>query len=169
VRFAYLVSVWLHIVAAIVWLGAMTFLALVLVPTLRARGDRHLSAELMRGAGPRLRALGWTALGVLAATGILNLGLRGFELASLTDGGLWHGPFGRAFALKMIVVLAVVVLSLVHDFWVGPRAGRAAARDPWSEESARLRTAASWLGRANLILALVIVMLAVMLVRGWPF
>ena len=168
-RLAYLVSVWIHIVAAVVWLGAMTFLALVLVPTLRARGDRHLTAELMHGAGLRLRGVGWTALGILGVTGIFNLGRRGFGLASLASGALWSGPFGHAFALKMLLVLVVVVLSLMHDFWVGPRAGSATAGDPQSQESARLRMAASWLGRLNLLLALVIVMLAVMLVRGWPF
>lgn len=158
----YLVSVWLHVLAAATWFGTMVFLAAVLVPTLRAQGDDALRSRLLGAAGPRLRNLGWTAFAVLVSTGTFNLAGRGYDLADV-GGRLWWGPFGRAFTWKMVLVGVVLLLSAVHDFWLGPRSSRAT---PGSPEALRLRRAASWLGRLNLLLALMVIFLAVMLVRG---
>jgi len=40
---------------------------------------------------------------------------------------------------------------------------------PDSPAAQSLRRQASWLGRANVVLAVVIVLVAVSLVRGWPW
>jgi putative copper export protein len=162
-RGLYLLSVWLHVVAAAAWVGSLVFVAAVLVPVLR-RGDDLTRGRVLRAAGPAMRALGWTAFGLLLVTGIGNLAGRGF-LPSDVAGRLWWGPFGRALAWKLGLFLVVLALSAVHDFRLGPRA---AAAGPGSPEAARLRRAASWLGRLNLLLALAILVFAVMLVRGWP-
>lgn len=162
-RGLYLASVWLHVVAAAAWIGALVFVAAILVPVLR-RGDPEVRARLLRESGPALRRLGWTAFATLIVTGIGNLLGRGFVLADL-HGRLWWGPFGHALAWKLGLFALVLALSAVHDFRLGPRA---AAAHPGSAEAFRLRRAASWIGRLNLLLALAIVFFAVMLVRGWP-
>jgi len=166
-RGLYLVSVWLHILAAATWIGTLVFLAAVLVPVLRRQGDDRLRARLLGAAGPGLRALGWSAFAVLFATGLVNLTGRGFDLADPSDVGwrLWQGPFGRALTWKLSLFGVVLLLSALHDFRWGPRA---AAAEPGSPEALRLRRVASWVGRVNLLLALAIVLFAVMLVRGWP-
>lgn len=166
-RTVYLLSVWLHIVAAATWIGSMVFLAAVLVPTLRRKGDRALTSELMQRAGSKLRGLGWVSFGLLLATGMINLAHRGYSWSDLS-GRLWQGGPGLAFAVKIALFGVVLALSGLHDFWLGPRAGTAAAR-PGAERSAeRLRRAASWIGRINLLLGVGIVLFAVFMVRGWP-
>jgi hypothetical protein len=55
-----------------------------------------------------------------------------------------------------------------HDFFLGPRAAAAWEADPASAETFRLRRQAVQLGRLNLLLALVVIVLGVMLVRGAP-
>jgi putative copper export protein len=162
-RELYLVSVWLHIVVAAAWLGALIFVAVVLVPVLR-RGDPVARAQVFRDSGPGLRRLGWGSFALLLITGLGNLAGRGFELDDAT-GRLWWGPFGHALAWKLAILAAVLALSALHDFKLGPRA---VAAVPGSAEAARLRRTAVWIGRLNLALALVIVFFAVMLVRGWP-
>jgi uncharacterized membrane protein len=163
-RDLYLVSVWLHVLAAASWIGCLVFIAAVLVPTLRRQPDGALARDVLVATGPALRRLGWTSFAILFVTGLVNLGGRGF---SWEDAGwrLWQGPFGRAFGWKMGLFALVLALSAVHDFRWGPRAAAAA---PGSPEALRLRRLASWLGRLNLLLALAIVAFAVMLVRGWP-
>lgn len=163
-RALYLTSVWLHILAAAAWIGTLVFLATVLVPTLRRQGDDALRARLLRASGPGLRILGWTCFGLLFTTGLINLAGRGFDLTDL-GWRLWQGPFGRALVWKLLAFAAVLALSGLHDFRWGPRA---AAAEPGSPEGLRLRRVAGWVGRLNLLLALAIVYLAVMLVRGWP-
>ena len=163
----YLVSVWIHVLAAAAWIGTLVFLAAVLVPVLRRQGDDRLRARLLGAAGPGLRTLGWTCFGLLFATGLVNLTGRGFDLADRSDvlWRLWQGPFGAALTWKLALFGLVLLLSALHDFRWGPRA---AAAEPGSTEALRLRRIAGWVGRATLLLALAIVFFAVMLVRGWP-
>ena len=160
----YRISVWLHVIAAAAWLGAMIFLSLVLIPTLRAAGDAELRRRVVRASATRMRALGWVALGLLVLTGIGNLAGRGFDLSDV-GWRLWQGPFGHALVWKLSFVGVVLLLSAVHDFRIGPRAGSV---DPESAEGRRLRATASWMGRINLLLGLAILWFAVLLVRGWP-
>jgi putative copper export protein len=159
----YLISVWLHVLAAAAWTGSLVFVAAVLVPVLR-RGDADTRARVFRASGPSMRRLGWGSFAVLLVTGIGNLAGRGYDLADAT-GRLWWGPFGHALAWKLALFAVVLLLSLVHDLRLGPRA---AAVAPGSPEAERLRRAASWIGRVNLLLTLAILFFAVMLVRGWP-
>jgi putative copper resistance protein D len=166
-RIAYLVSVWLHILAATVWIGGMAFLVLVVVPWLRT-GDRARGVALLRDTGRRFRTVGWVCFAVLIASGSVNLAARGVRLRDFADPAWLHSPFGRAVIYKLGVFMCVLGVSGVHDFWLGPRATVVMERDPRSSDAERLRRAASWLGRANALLALVLIALGVIIVRGWP-
>jgi uncharacterized membrane protein len=73
----YWISVSLHVLAALFWLGGMFFLALVGAPLLRKVEPASLRAELFRDLGARFRLAGWIAIAVLLTTGLLNLQLRG--------------------------------------------------------------------------------------------
>lgn len=163
----YVTSVFLHVLAAVVWIGGMFFLVLVVVPWLRS-GNRAVGSKLLRDTGIRFRNVGWACFAVLLGTGILNLGLRGVGFAHFARPGWLTSPFGRAVLLKIGLFAAVLVVSAIHDFAVGPRATRVMEADPGGPEAVRLRRAASWLGRLNVLLALGLLFLGVVLVRGWP-
>ncbi|MFO0677057.1 MAG: DUF4149 domain-containing protein [Polyangiaceae bacterium] len=164
----YLISVWLHILAATTWIGGMAFLVLVVVPWLR-RGGRAHAGLLLRETGPRFRMIGWICFGVLLATGTFNLWVRGVMLSDFTRPE-WRGsPFGSAVLTKISVFLVVLAISAVHDFVIGPRATAAIQADPGAAKTDALRRRASILGRANALLALVLVAIAVILVRGAPW
>lgn len=130
----------LHLAAALTWVGGMLFVALVLVPVSRRLEDPSLRRHLMHDAGVRFRAVGWVAMGLLVATGLVNIWLRP-EL--LTLGRFW---------VKVGLVALAIVLSALHDFVLGPRASR-----PDAPLSAR--PAASWIARVNLLLVLIVVYL----------
>jgi putative copper resistance protein D len=146
VRSASLVLRWLHVLAAITWLGGMLFLALVLVPITRRLEDRALRAHLFHEVGLRFRTVGWIALAVLVATGLGNLWLY----PSLLTAPRFHWKLG--------LVAVALVLSALHDFILGPRAGV-----PGAGPSAR--RGASWLARINLLVVLVVVLLGLSLLR----
>lgn len=164
----YIVSVFFHILAATIWLGGMLFLVLVVVPWLRASGNQN-AAVFLRETGMRFRTVGWSCFVVLVVTGTYQLYVRGVRVGDFVSSEFLGAPSGRTISLKLVLFALVLVLSVVHDFVVGPAATRAIEADPRSAESARLRASASRLGRANAILALAIVALAVMIVRGSPF
>lgn len=164
-RALYLFSVWLHILAATTWIGGMLFLVLVVVPWLR-RGDRAAAGAFLRETGARFRNVGWACFGILLVTGTFNLWVRGVRFSDFTRVEWLSSPFGAVVTLKLGVFAMVLIVSAVHDLVVGPRATLAIDRDARSAETARLRRRASLLGRGNVALALVLVALAVILVRG---
>ena len=137
---------WVHVLSAIVWIGGMLFIALVLVPVARRLEDARLRSRLVQESGRRFRTVGWIALGLLVASGFLNLWLH----PDLLQSPRFHWKAG-------LVVLAVI-LSVLHDFVLGPRAGV-----PGADPSARTR--ASWVARVNMLVVLAVVMLGLAL-RG---
>jgi putative copper resistance protein D len=167
VHWLYLFSVWVHILAAMTWVGGMGFLVLVVVPWLRA-GNRAEAGKFLRETGERFRMVGWSCFVALIVTGTVNLYYRGVRPADFARTEWLHTQFGRAITLKLSVFVLILLMSAVHDFVIGPRAVRAIEADPTSSESARLRRYASVLGRVNALAALVVVALAVTLIRGWP-
>lgn len=167
-RLLYLISVWLHILSAVVWIGGMIFLVLVLVPVTREKAYRSVAGALIHRTGVRFRWIGWICLTLLVLTGILNLYGRGYRWDHLVSGAFWQGPFGRALGIKLLLVSIILVLSIIHDFYVGPKATQVWRDSPGSTDARALRRQASWFGRINLLLALTVVAFGVMLVRGWP-
>lgn len=165
----YHLSVLVHILAAMVWVGGMLFLALVVVPAARTLPPAERSA-LFHLVGPRFRTVGWACIGLLLVTGVVNSAYRGVTWANLFTPELWASDFGRVLALKLGVTTVMLVLSAFHDFVLGPASVR--AHEPGearpSVEALALRKRASWLGRITTLLALVVVALGVMLVRGVP-
>lgn len=125
----------------------MLFIALVLVPVTRRLPDPALRARLVHELGLRFRAVGWMAIGVLVATGLVNLWLFPFLLSS------------PRFHWKLGLVVLALILSAFHDFILGPRAGA-----PGAHPSARLR--ASWLARVNVLVVLAVLMLGLALLRA---
>lgn len=159
-------SVWLHILAAVVWIGGMVFLALVLVPVIRRPEYRDRAASLVHATGLRFRSLGWGCLGLLLLSGAFNLAYRGFGWVEVWRGEMFRGSLGRTLGMKLALVAVILLLSAVHDFKVGPRATALWQSGSGSEEAGRLRRVASWIARLNLLLALIVVALGVLLVRG---
>ena len=169
----YHLGVFVHIVSAIVWVGGAFFLALVVVPVARRLppADR---AALVAAVGSRFRVIGWTCLALLVASGLVNLHYRGVTWGSIASGTLLESTFGRLVAAKLALVVAMMAVSAIHDFVVGPASARAyavAGADPSPAvraEIANLRRRAAWLARVTALLALAIVAVAVALVRGLP-
>jgi copper resistance protein D len=69
----YLISVWLHIMAAVVWVGGTIFLVIVLVPAIRRPQFAAVASALIRFTALRFRCFGWFCFGVFVLTGIVNL------------------------------------------------------------------------------------------------
>ena len=160
----YYLNVTVHLLAAMYWLGGMFFFALVGAPVLREIDPPDLRARLFQGLGERFRATGWAAIGVLLVTGTLNLEFRGLlNWEVLSDPAFWSTPYGRTLGWKLVAVAAMLGASALHDFVLGPAASRGEAR---SSEALRYRRRAALLARANALLGLLVVVLAVRLARG---
>lgn len=160
----YWIAVTLHVLAALFWLGGMFFLGVVGAPVLREVEPR-LRQQLFALLGRRFRSTGWGAIAVLLVTGPVTFHYRGLLAwdGVLGTSAFWGTAMGTAVAAKLAAVLTMIVVSLVHDFLLGPAASR---MPPGSPEALRLRVRAAWLARANAFVGVLVVIAAVRLARG---
>ena len=145
-RGLYLVSVWLHILAAMTWAGGMVIFVAAVMPLLR-RQDPAVRAASIAWFGRRFRAVSWLCFGVLAVTGLLNLWVRGVRLDDVWRPEWRATTFGQLILAKLALVALAAAISVAHERLATPGLAR-------------------WFGRSLLILGLAIVGLAVMLVRA---
>jgi copper resistance protein D len=163
----FVASMWLHLAAAIVWIGGLAFISMVLVPTLRGPQLRSQAVTFLRTAGRKFQRIAYASFVVLIVTGALNVYLKaGGSFAGAA--ALLPTAYGRLLITKVLLVGVIIAISLYHDFSVGPAAARAIEIDAARGVARRLRRQAAWLGRVNVLLSLVVMTLALLLVRGVP-
>ena len=153
-------NLWLHILAAVIWIGGMLFLSLVAVPILRQVDSPLLRADLFRKMAWRFRRLVWICLAVLILTGTVNVAFYG----DTTQGS----PYLKVLGIKLGLVAVLVAMGVAHDFIIGPRAARAQSRDgllPTGTDLLMVQLA-PWVGRLNLLLGVIILVLAAALTRS---
>jgi len=147
-----LVSVWLHLLGVVVWIGGLMYQAHVLIPAVRRNRDAALTDMLRRG-----RRVTWVAIALVVLTGLYNVTLLGPLDRVLQSGA------ALLLALKFMLVLAAVAVAGQRDFAQVPRLARAVAAgdDPNSALSA-----IAWMDRVVLLLAVVIVYLGLAVSRA---
>lgn len=157
---------WVHLLAAIAWIGGQLFLVLVVLPVLRGTLPPPQRMLLVAQLGRRFAVLSWIALALLVVTGFLNGERRGVAWEALPTAG---STYGQVLFAKLCLVAVVIALTFLQGQVLGPRmtclAAQAAGNS--SEDEARRRRLArlSAIGSVtNLLLNLVIVYLAARLV-----
>lgn len=95
------VRLFLHVLAATIWVGGQITLG-ALVPVLRRAG-----ADVPRMAARQFGRIGWSAFAVLVATGLWNL--------ASYDGKDRHG-FAAAISLKLVFVGLSGIAAAVHSY-----------------------------------------------------
>lgn len=160
----YLALVVVHVLAAMVWVGGVLFLALVGAPALRRVEPAELRAALFASLGMRFRAVGWSAVVLLLVSGTALLHGRGWLTGDLLlNGDFWATRAGGALAWKLGLVLLMVLLTAVHDVALSPSRVLAQESDPsWP----RRRRSAILLARAGSLAAVGAVIAAVVLARS---
>jgi putative copper export protein len=93
------IRLFLHVLAATVWVGGQITLA-ALVPVLRRRGT-----EIPRAAARRFNLVAWPAFGVLVVTGIWNIAAVRSQI---------HGSYRTTLIVKLVVVAISGITALLH-------------------------------------------------------
>lgn len=155
-----LLLIWVHVLAAVTWVGGMVFLSLVLMPVLKQEPMAAQRGVLFRTIGARFRLIVWISVAVLAVTGPLLLSQRGGPLLE---------PAGWPLVLKVKLLLVAVLIGLtaIHDFWLGPKVGQLLREPPQDRGPAEvmLIRLSPWIARLALVLALGVLLAATALAR----
>jgi copper resistance protein D len=152
------VIIWIHLVAAIAWIGGLLFHRMVLRPaigrvSLPGKGQEIFAGILTR-IEARFKTLRWLSLATLLVTGIVNL---------LNEGGSarMESAWGAWLMLKLLFVLIVIGLTAIHDVGMAPAAAGHAATA--AEPASR---AAGLISDTILALGLIIVFISAYLVQS---
>jgi putative copper export protein len=94
------IRLFLHVLAASVWVGGQLTLA-GLVP-----GLRRLSPDAPRVVARRFNAIAWAAFAVVVATGIWNI---------LEVEPVWSSTYGTTLIVKIVVVAASGATAALHS------------------------------------------------------
>jgi uncharacterized membrane protein len=153
--------VWLHLLAAIVWIGGMVFLSVILAPPLTRPPLAANRSLLFQVVGQRFRLLVWMAAFALVATGLWLLSRR---VPSLLVPETWP----RLAQVKVCLVLLLIGLTALHDFWLGPLVVRLRSQAPATLTRAEQAwiSLAPWVPRVGLLLAIGILLAGVALARS---
>lgn len=143
--------VWIHLVAAITFIGGLMYLHLVLRPVLQSQGAEIESYDVLRKAGQRFRTMTWMSLIALILTGAFNMLSEGGSARIETE-------WGVVLMLKLFLFAIAFGLVLIHDFVLDPYASS-------SQSSVKTPTVQSNIRRAvfvqQMILALALIILFV--------
>jgi len=164
----YFLSVWLHILAASVWVGGLIYTAAVAVPFALT----HEVAErqrLLRGLARRFRWIGWSSVAVLFITGLGNLTLRlsPIKLSQVFNGEVFNPEkVERLMAIwlpwKLMLVIVMIGLMAFHDV----TSVQAAKRSEGSFDTASGNRAGSRAAALATLVAILVLYVSVRLVRG---
>ena len=156
--------VFLHIIAAVTWLGGMLFLLMVMIPL--ARRDAGSGFGTLRSAAEKFVPIAWAAKFVLAGSGAYLAWAYWNVRPETFFAGDTH--FLSYLQMKTGLFVIVVILSLAHDFWLGPRMmdRLEAARSTGSPlPTGPARLFVQWAARINLVLVIWVVAFAVWMTR----
>ena len=146
-RAFYLISVFLHVIAAMTWIGGMVILVVAVMPLLRQSQHKGIRRVFLPEFGRRFGRVSWVCLAILAPTGVINLWMRGVRPGDFFSPEWRSTGFGQLVLAKLSLVLLAVLFSALHQ--------RAAASRH-----------ARWFGRSLLVIGVTIVAVAVLLVRA---
>ncbi len=152
--------VWLHVLAAVSWIGGSIFFSVVLVPVLRREPFASQKAVLIRATALRFRPVVWSSIAILLLTGPMLLHQRGISIMNPSG---WP----TILSIKLGLVAILLLFTVTHDLILGPGVGRILQIPAESRTSSdrAMVVWSPWIARSSLILTLAVLFAAVVLVR----
>ncbi len=167
IEWFHLLVLWLHVIAAVVWIGGNLILALVIVPYFKKTLPPVQRIQLLTQIGKRFEPIVWGCIIVLFFTGIFNI----FNVISFNTPTEVLAPFMRTLFIKLMLFIILIILTALHGFIFGPKLAAAIetlepSLEEFPPEVARLRARMSMVSSLMGVVSLLILLAAVALRMG---
>ena len=149
------VVTWIHLLAAITFIGGWMFVQLVVRPSLtegKARVPSMEALEMVKKVGQRFKMVGWVSLMALVFTGAS-------QLLDESGSARIETSWGLIMMLKLFVFAIVGGLIFVHDLILDPY-GVSAKSKKTETEPLLFSGKVVWVQRAILSLSLAVLFIA---------
>ena len=152
--------VWLHVLAAVSWIGGTIFLSVVFVPVLKHEPFASQKTLLFRTVARRFRSIVWGAICHTHTHGPDVLHQRGVSIMNPSG---WP----MILSIKLGLVAILLLVTVTHDLIIGPRVGRILQipRESRTSFDQAMVGWSPWIARSSLVLTLAVLLAAVVLVR----
>ena len=145
---------WFHLIATVVWIGAMSTNFLILLPSLNeALGPGPAIGKMMAAIMKRFRPIVYLSIITLTVTGSLMFYLNENYEGLLVFGNTWT----IVIALKHVFVASLVILAVYSFEVLAPKVGKLAAKGP-SPELAKLQKLQLNLAKSGFALGIIILL-----------
>lgn len=115
---------WLHMLATVVWIGTLSALALVVIPSARRALDAGAFAALLGSLQKRIDPIGWFCLAILTGTGLFQMSASPNYQGFLTISNSW----GMAILIKHLTFGLLIISSAYMTWFLLPELRRNALR-----------------------------------------
>jgi len=112
-----LVLHWLHLSAVVLWIGALGFNLMILVPNLK-RVDLTNRSKLMSQVMPSFLKLVWISIAIIVGTGLYRVVFVN-NMTKLSD--FTSTSYGLSLIAKMSIVVAMIVVVAVITLRLAPK------------------------------------------------
>jgi len=110
---------WLHLLAAIIWLGGLVFQVLVVFPTLAWAAPMGERLRFALSLEARFRVILWPAVGLVLFTGLVNL-MNVWYAAVVTAGSI-SPMFIPLLSVKLGLVIGMIAVQAVQQLLLYPK------------------------------------------------
>ena len=110
---------WLHVTAAVTWIGGNLIMAMVIVPYFKRSVSPVERIRILTRIGKQFEPIVWGCVLILIFSGLFNV----FQAVGGDASAI--GLFMRTLGIKLILVLVLIILTGIHSFIMGPRISQA--------------------------------------------
>jgi copper resistance protein D len=154
------IVLWIHILAAVAFIGPQLFLVLAAVPAMHTIEDVKVRARAMRVMTMRFGMLGGGALVLLLITGVLNYAIESDKIDA-------YKRYFITLQIKLTLVTIVVLLTILHGAVFGRRLQKLQEENAPESEIASVRRMSQYASMATLAFSVAILLCAAILGSEW--
>jgi uncharacterized membrane protein len=110
---------WLHLLAAMIWIGGLMFQVLVVFPTLAWTTPTGERVRFALSLEARFRVILWPAVGLALFTGLVNL--LNVWYATVVTAGSISPTFIHLLSVKLGLVIGMIAVQAVQQLLIYPR------------------------------------------------
>ncbi|MCZ8157626.1 MAG: hypothetical protein O9264_16010 [Leptospira sp.] len=159
----YLFSTVIHIFSAMFWIGGVIVYALVIIAIIRDPEFKDIKLRLLQKTALQFRRLSYPVYLLLFISGVYLTASKGL-LYDLLNFQFGSSSMTKMVVLKVSLFLILVLSSIYHDFFTGPRTFRYAETNPRMFEKNRKLSA--FFGKLNLLISVFIGVMGILISRG---
>lgn len=147
---------WLHLLATVTWVGSLAAISVLILPAAKHTLKPVDQLAFIEAIQKRLEPVAWFCLSLLIVTGLFQMSVNPHYNGFLSTSTQWS----LSLLIKHGLVVVMIVVSAVQTWEILPAIRRALMMKNKTnpEQVVKLRQRETWLLRANLALAVLILL-----------